>query len=127
MQLIEESQAPPEIQQMYAEIKRLWGLPFVPNLYKAMASDPRQLRDHTHHLSTLRQCRHLDAPTVHLIALAVAATRECNYCINFHTAQLQKHGLSQEAIAEAMMAIFYFNEVDTIDADWALEPDVNPT
>ena len=126
MKVVQEFEASSEIQQLFEKIKEVWDLPFVPNLYKAIAKDPNQLQEHVHQLQTLTGFPNLEPSLFHLIALTVAATRNCQYCINFHTAQLKKLDTSDQALAEMLMAIFYFNEVDQMDAEWNLEPDVIP-
>ena len=69
----------------------------------------------------------LDARTREIIALAVSATNACEYCINSHTAALQKQGLDQEAIGEIMSIIGLFNMTNALASGYQVEPDVRPS
>ena len=41
--LVSEEQADDQVKKIYKEIKKTLGLPFVPNVFKAMATNPEQL------------------------------------------------------------------------------------
>ncbi len=41
--LITEEQASEQVKIIYQDIKKVFGIPFVPNLFKAMANNPQQL------------------------------------------------------------------------------------
>lgn len=40
---VEEAGASDKIKEIYGEIKKMFGIPFVPNLFKAMANHPAYL------------------------------------------------------------------------------------
>ncbi len=47
--------------------------------------------------------------TKEVIALAVSATNNCEYCINAHTAALKHMGFDDEAITELLVIVDEFN------------------
>ena len=47
--------------------------------------------------------------TKEIIALAVSVTNGCGYCINSHTAAVQKLGLDDEGLGEVLAVVGLFN------------------
>ena len=61
------------------------------------------------------------------IALAVSATNGCTYCINSHTAAVQKLGLDTEGLAEVLAVVGLYNQMNKLADAYQVEPDVLPT
>ena len=72
---------PAGAQRMLEEVGAQLG--FVPNMFKAIASNPTVLEVVTTLQGTLS--RVLDAKTRHSIALAVSEANGCSYCLAMHT------------------------------------------
>jgi AhpD family alkylhydroperoxidase len=68
----------------------------------------------------------VDALTKEIVALAVSATNGCNYCINSHTAAVQKLGLSAEGYAEVLAVIGLYNQMNKLADALQIEPDIRP-
>ena len=68
----------------------------------------------------------LDALTKEIIALAVSATNGCVYCINSHTAAVQKLGLDNEGLAEVLAVVGLYNQMNKLADAYQIEPDILP-
>ena len=68
----------------------------------------------------------LDMLTKEIIALAVSATNGCNYCINSHTAAVQKLGLTSEQYGEVLAVIGLYGQMNKLADALQIEPDVRP-
>jgi len=51
----------------------------------------------------------LDRTTKEVIAVAVSATNNCDYCLSSHTDALRSLGLDDEGILEVMAVVDFFN------------------
>src|SRR5687768_13450249 len=108
---VEEAEATGKVAEIFADIKRTKKIEFVPNMWRVLATNALELELVW---NTLKPLMHpeaagrtpaLDAKTREIIALAVSATNGCRYCVNSHTAALQKLGLSAEALGEVLAIV----------------------
>jgi AhpD family alkylhydroperoxidase len=58
--------------------------------------------------------------------LAVSATNGCNYCINSHTAAVQKLGLDNEGLGEVLAVVGLYNQMNKLADAYQVEPDILP-
>src|SRR5262249_19366743 len=58
--------------------------------------------------------------------LAVSATNSCRYCINSHTAAVQKLGLDDEALGEVLAVVGLYNQMNRLVDAYQVEPDILP-
>lgn len=80
VKLISEEEATGKVKTIYEEIKAKLGTDFVPNLYRAMASNPDYLEANWHKdQAVMSESKHLDALTKEIIAVAVSAVNACHY------------------------------------------------
>jgi alkylhydroperoxidase family enzyme len=80
VKLIPEDEATGRVKALYDQIKADLGIDFVPNLYKAMASNPEYLEANLHReKAIMSQSKRLDALTKEIIAVAVSAVNACDY------------------------------------------------
>ena len=56
----------------------------------------------------------IDLLTKEIIALAVSATNGCTYCINSHTAAVQKLGLDNEGLGEVLAVVGLYNQMNKL-------------
>jgi AhpD family alkylhydroperoxidase len=129
---VAENEATGIVAEIFADIRRTKNIDFVPNLWRTLATNPTQLQLVWNMLKTLmhpeavgRQPT-LDAKTREIIALAVSATNGCDYCVNSHTAALEKLGLSTEALGEVLAIVGLFNTTNSLADGYQVEPDVLP-
>ena len=129
---VAEAEATGIVAEIFTDIRRTKNLEFVPNFWRTMAINPTQLQVVWNTLKTLmhpeavgRQPA-LDATTREIIALAVSATNGCAYCVNSHTAALQKRGMSAETLGEVLAIASLFNMTNALADGYQIEPDVLP-
>jgi len=80
IKMISEEAATGQVKQMYEEIKSQFGIDFVPNLYKVMASKPGYLAANWNKVKTVMiEPGKLDRLTKEIIAVAVSAVNGCEY------------------------------------------------
>jgi AhpD family alkylhydroperoxidase len=132
VRLVEESQATGLVAAIFADIKATKGIDFVPNLWRALATNAdhlelvwSRLKAIMHPEAAGRRGR-LDPLTREIVALAVSATNGCAYCVNSHTATVRKLGLDVEALGEVMAVIGLFNTTNALADGYQVEPDILP-
>ena len=80
VKLIPEDEATGKVKTVYEEIKEGLGTDFVPNLYKAMASNPGYLEANWRRdKAVMSESNRLDPLTKEIIAVAVSAVNNCDY------------------------------------------------
>jgi alkylhydroperoxidase family enzyme len=80
VKLVPEEQATGKVKALYDEIKAKLGTDFVPNLYRAMASNPDYLEANWRKDQAIMSAsKRLDPLTKEIIAVAVSAVNACDY------------------------------------------------
>jgi alkylhydroperoxidase family enzyme len=80
VRLIPEEEATGKVELLYDEIKADLGTDFVPNMYRAMASNPAYLEANWRRLKAIMvESTNLDRRTKEVIAVAVSAVNACDY------------------------------------------------
>ena len=80
VKLIPEDEATGKVKALYDEIKSELAIDFVPNLYRAMASNPDYLEANWRKVKAVMfQSQRLDRQTKEIIAVAVSAVNACHY------------------------------------------------
>src|SRR5512135_3430747 len=80
VKLIPEEEATGKVKALYQEIKERLGTDFVPNLYRAMASNPEYLEANWRKdQAIMSESKRLDPLTKEIIAVAVSAVNNCHY------------------------------------------------
>ena len=78
--LVAEEEATGKVKALYEEIKAEHGIDFVPNLYRAMASNPDYLEANWRRVKAIMSDPGtLDPMTKEIIAVAVSAVNACDY------------------------------------------------
>lgn len=129
---VEEQAAKGKVAEIFADIKKTKNIPFVPNLWRVLATNPDHLElvwsklKSLMHPEALGLKPQLDPTTREIIALAVSATNGCSYCVNSHTTALRKQGVSVEALGEILAIVGLFNTTNALADGYQIEPDVLP-
>lgn len=123
---VEEDRATDKIKDIYADIKKTFGITFVPNLFKAMANHPAYLETTWARFKVIMGPGKLDPKTKQVIALAVSATNNCEYCINAHTAALKNMGFGDQEVTELMAVVDLFNGFNRFLDGLLVESDLKP-
>ncbi len=126
VKLVEEDDPNPLVQQVFRDIKATKKIDFVPNIWRALATHPEHLSLCWTRLQAIMRPGKLDLLTKEIIALAVSATNGCRYCINSHTAAVQKLGLDTEAYGEVLAVIGLYGQMNKLADALQIEPDLLP-
>lgn len=80
VRLVPEDEATGKVKALYDEIKSELGIDFVPNLYRAMASNPDYLEANWRKVKAIMFASgKLDRQTKEIVAVAVSAVNACGY------------------------------------------------
>ena len=128
VKLVPENDPNPVVQRVFRDIKDTKKIDRVPNIWRALATHPEHLELCWTRLKAIMQPgKKIDLLTKEIIALAVSATNNCSYCINSHTAAVQKLGLDNEGLAEVLAVVGLYNQMNTLANAYQVEPDILPT
>ena len=129
---VEEADASGLVAEIYADIKRVKGIKFIPNFWKVLAVFPPQLEQVWGQLKAImhpEEAGHsglLTPETREMIAVAVSASNGCSYCVNSHTASLKKLGVTDAAIGEVLAVAGLFNQTNALADGFQVASDVLP-
>lgn len=110
--LISEEQVKEKVRDIFDDIKRTFDLPFVPNLFRAMANHPAYLEASWNRFKVIMGPGKLDPKTKEFLALAVSTVNNCEYCTNAHTAGLRRMGVSTEELLEGLAVVDLFSGIN---------------
>ncbi|KKM95541.1 hypothetical protein LCGC14_1187250, partial [marine sediment metagenome] len=83
--VIDESDAVGKVKMIYDDIKKVLGLDFIPNMYKAMALNPDYLELTWNRVQAIMTKEgKLDKRTKDIIALTVSIMSGSSYCIDVY-------------------------------------------
>jgi AhpD family alkylhydroperoxidase len=126
VRLVDENDPNPIVQEVFKDIKATKKIDFIPAIWRALASHPSHLQLCWTRLKAIMRPGKLDMLTKEIIALAVSATNGCQYCINSHTAAVQKLGLDAEGYAEVIAVIGLYGQMNKLADTLQIDPDVLP-
>ena len=124
--LVDENTANPRVRAVFDDIKATKKIERIPNIWRALATNPEHLELCWTRLKAIMKPGKLDMLTKEIIALAVSVTNSCRYCINSHTAAVQKLGLDNEALGEVMAVVGLYNQMNKLADAYQVEPDILP-
>src|SRR5271157_4425456 len=115
------------VAKVFADIKATKKIDFIPVIWRALSTHPEHLSLCWTRLKAIMQPgKKIDLLTKEIIALAVSATNGCKYCINSHTAAVQKLGLDNEGLGEVLAVVGLFNQMNKLADAYQVEPDILP-
>lgn len=126
VKLVDENTTHPKVRAVFDDIKKTKNIDRVPNVWRALATNPDHLELCWTRLKAIMRPGKLDLLTKEIIALAVSATNGCNYCVNSHTAAVKKLGLDNEGLGEVMAVVGLFNAMNKLADGYQVEPDILP-
>lgn len=126
VKLVEEDSLDPIVREVFADIKATKKIDRVPNIWRALATHPEHLRLCWTRLKEIMRPGKVDLLTKEIVALAVSTTNSCRYCVNSHTAAVQRLGLDNEGLGEVMAVIGLFNSMNKLADGYQVEPDILP-
>lgn len=96
---IDENAATGEVSEIYDEIRREMGIPFVPNIDKALANSPRVLEGTWRALQKIFLQTSLPTSLAAMILYTVASANKCNYCGSIHKVTCRTTGIDEDTLA----------------------------
>jgi uncharacterized peroxidase-related enzyme len=126
VKLVDENDPHPLVRKVFADIKATKKIDFIPNIWRALASNPQHLELCWSRLKAIMQPGKVDLLTKEIIALAVSVTNGCTYCINSHSAAVQRLGLDTEAFSEVLAVIGLYGQMNKLADAFQIEPDIKP-
>ena len=124
IRLLDESQATGRVKEIFEEIKQTFGLPFVPELFRALATKPEQLESVWTQVKNLFGSGSLDVKTKILSALAVAAAGRSRYFVTMYSIALKRLGATDQEIAELLEVASLATALETLVSGLDLEPEL---
>jgi alkylhydroperoxidase family enzyme len=79
VKLVDENSGHPVVRAVFADIKATKKLERIPNIWRALATNPQHLELCWTRLKAIMQPGKIDLLTKEIIALAVSATNNCRY------------------------------------------------
>ena len=126
VKLVSEDTGHPKVRKIFDDIKATKKIDHIPAIWRALASHPDHLELCWTRLKAIMSPGKLDMLTKEIIALAVSVTNSCRYCINSHTAAVQKLGLDNEALGELLAVVGLYNQMNHLADAYQVEPDILP-
>jgi AhpD family alkylhydroperoxidase len=127
VRLVDENTDHPIVKRVFADIKVTKQIDRIPNIWRALATQPEHLELCWTRLKEIMKPGKLDMLTKEIIALAVSVTNSCQYCINSHTAAVQKLGLDTKSLGEVLAVVGLYNQMNKLADGYQVEPDILPT
>ena len=127
VELVAEDTRDPRVRAVFEDIKATKKIDRVPNIWRALATHPEHLELCWTRLKAIMRPGKVDLLTKEIIALAVSATNNCSYCINSHTAAVQKLGLDNEGLGEVLAVVGLYNQMNSLANAYQVEPDILPS
>jgi len=106
---VDERDASGTVAEIYADIRKTFGLPVVPNMFKAMAHHPAYLQASWTRVKVVMGSGLLDRRTKEMIAVAVSAVNGCEYCVRAHSGALRAMGTTDGELVELMAVVDLFS------------------
>ncbi len=123
VEMVEYENAEGVVREVYDDIMATRGIDSVPNFWKTIASHPPTLARTWASVKEVMAPGRLDALTKEMIAIAVSATNNCEYCIWSHGAAARKLGMDDEMLGELMAVVGMFNETNRLANGYRVEVD----
>lgn len=118
---VSEDEATGVVKEVYEDIKASRNLAAVPNFWRAIANQPEYLKNEWNKLKEIMSTGTIDRKTKEMIAVAVSATNNCDYCIRSHTDALRALGTTDAELVELLSVVDFFNGSNAIASGLKVE------
>lgn len=122
--LVEERSATGPVKAIFEEIKRTLQVPFVPTVFRALATDPAALASMWTALQQAMTRGTLDVRSKAMVAFAVAVTARSPYLRSAQAAALKRFGLTDAELEELRRVITVTDELARYAEGLHLTPDL---
>lgn len=120
VKLLSESEASPEVQEIFKQLEAQFGE--VPTPMRAMANHPAYLKMVLGKMQTVMGSQVLDAKTKLAIAFAVSVLNNCEQCITQYGKQLHEAGFTDEQIVEIIAVIDLVGSMNHFNNGMLIKP-----
>ena len=114
VKMVEDGNAPPEVQAVFDEIKAARKTNWINNFWKVLAASPQTMKRIWTSVKLVMTPGALDALTKEMIYIAVSVTNNCPYCIHAHTAAARAKGMTDEMYHELIAVVGLANETNRL-------------
>lgn len=114
VKVVEDGNAPAEIQAVFDEIKTARKSTWINNFWKVLATSPVTLHRIWSNVKQVMAPGALDPLTKEMIYVAVSVTNNCEYCIHSHTAAARAKGMTDEMYGELLAVVGLANETNRL-------------
>jgi len=102
----EEINAQPDLKLVFDDIRLVRKSDFVNNFWRALANNPKQLKNTWEQLKVVMMSEGELSPLVReLIYIAVSTANGCSYCVHSHTAAARAKGMTEGQYSELQSVI----------------------
>ena len=112
--------------EIRAFVREHLGMDRVPNLWRAIGSNPHYLESTWRKDQVVMAAGKLAAKDKRLVALGVAMNGGCTYLIEYHAAILRRAGCTDRDILEVMGVVDHYNSLNTMSDGMQIESDIKP-
>ena len=123
VKLIEYNMASDEVKSVYDDIMSVRKSDWVNNFWKALANQPRLLKDTWNTIKSVMAPGSIDPLTKEMVYIAISASNSCNYCTNSHTASARAKGMTDEMLMELMAIVGMANQTNALANGLQIEID----
>lgn len=97
--ITEEAAATESVKSIFSDIQRVLELPFVPNIYKALATSPTVLAGTWAVHRNVFLNTSLPISLASMILFSISATRNCRYCSSIHKVNCKTLGVDETTLS----------------------------
>ncbi|KAA1281282.1 MAG: carboxymuconolactone decarboxylase family protein [SAR202 cluster bacterium] len=112
-----------EVKSVYDDIMSVRKSDWVNNFWKALANQPRLLKDTWNTIKSVMAPGSIDPLTKEMVYIAISASNSCNYCTNSHTAAARAKGMTDEMLMELMAIVGMANKTNALANGLQIEID----
>ena len=127
VKVVVEEDATGKVEDIYQEIQKTLGIDFVPNMYKALASNPAYLELTWRKVqAVMGEDGELGRKTKDIVALTVSIMSGCEYCINVYNQAVKHAGLDDDALLELYAVIDLYSGLNRLNMGLQTKVDEKP-
>lgn len=97
--ITDEQEATGEVAQTFDDIKRVMEIPFIPNIYKAVATSPNAMTGTWDVFRNVFLQTNLPMSLAGMIMFSIASAKNCQYCSSIHQVTCKTLGVDEETLA----------------------------
>lgn len=96
---IQETESNSEVSEIFAEIQRELGIPFVPNIGKTLAISPTAVKGYWEVFKYVFLKSSLPNSLAAMVLYSIASANNCNYCGSIHKVTCRTVGIDEHTLA----------------------------